>query len=61
MTNENEEHGDLPYHLAWEAILKKELNTVETLSERLVLRKEMREVRETIRKLEKQEDEQWEN
>jgi hypothetical protein len=58
MTNENEEHGDLPYHLAWEAILKKELNTVETL---LVLRKEMREVRETIRKLEKQEDEQWEN
>ena len=61
MTNENEEHGDLPYHLAWEAILKKELNTVETLSERVVCRKELIEVTETIRKLEKQEDEQWEN
>ena len=30
MTNEDEEHGDLPFHLAWEAILKKELNNVET-------------------------------
>jgi hypothetical protein len=37
------------------------LNTVETLSERVVCRKELIEVRETIRKLEKQEDEQWEN
>jgi hypothetical protein len=34
-------------------MLKKELNTVETLSERVVCRKELIEVRETIRKLEK--------
>jgi hypothetical protein len=61
MTNEDEEHGDLPFHLAWRVTLQKELNNSDTYSERLVLRKEMREVRETIRKLEKQEDEQWEN
>ena len=61
MTNEDEEHGDLPYHLAWEAILKKELNTTETLSERVVCRKELVEVRETIRKLEKEESDIWEN
>ena len=61
MTNEDEEHEDLPFHLAWEARLKKELNNVETFSERVVCRKELREVRETIRKLKKQEDEQWEN
>ena len=61
MTNEDEEHGDLPYHLAWEAILKKELVTVETMSERVVCRKELVEVRETIRKLEKEESDIWEN
>jgi hypothetical protein len=53
MINEDEEHEDLPFHLAWEARLKKELNNVETFSERVVCRKELREVRETIRKLEK--------
>ena len=47
----NEEYGDLPFHLAWEAILKKELNAAETLSERVICRKELIEVRETIRKL----------
>jgi len=57
----NEEYGDLPFHLAWEAILKKELNTTETLSERVVCRKELVEVRETIRKLEKEESDIWEN
>ena len=57
----NEEYGDLPFHLAWEAILKKELVTVETMSERVVCRKELVEVRETIRKLEKKESDIWEN
>ena len=57
----NEEYGDLPFHLAWEAILKKELNTTETLSERVVCRKELVEDRETIRKLEKEESDIWEN
>ena len=57
----NEEYGDLPFHLAWEAILKKELNTTETLSERVVCRKELVEVRETIRKLEKEESDIWGN
>ena len=57
----NEEYGDLPFHLAWEAILKKELNTTETLSERVVCRKELVEVRDTIRKLEKEESDIWEN
>ena len=57
----NEEYGDLPFHLAWEAILKKELNTTETLSERVVCRKELVEVRDTIRKLEKEENDIWEN
>ena len=55
MINEDEEYGDLPFHLAWEAILKKELNTAETLSDRIICRKELIEVRETIRKLEKKE------
>jgi len=57
----NEEYGDLPFHLAWEVILKKELNAAETLSERVVCRKELVEVRETIRKLEKEESDIWEN
>ena len=57
----NEEYGDLPFHLAWEAILKKELNTTETLSERVVCRKELVEVRDTIRKLEKEESDIWGN
>ncbi len=62
MTNEDiEKYGDLPFHLAWEAILKKELNTAETLSERVVCRKELVEVRDTIRKLEKEESDIWEN
>ena len=61
MTNEDEEHEDIPFHLAWEAILKKELNTAETLSERVVCRKELVEVRETIRKLEKEESDIWGN
>jgi hypothetical protein len=56
-----EELEDISFYLAWRVTLQKELNNSDTYSERLVLRKEMREVRETIRKLEKQEDEQWEN
>ena len=58
MINEDE---DTPFHLAWEAILKKELNTAETLSDRIICRKELIEVRETIRKLEKKEEDEWEN
>jgi len=58
MINEDE---DIPFHLAWEAILKKELNTAETLSDRIICRKELIEVRETIRKLEKKEEDAWEN
>jgi hypothetical protein len=57
----NEEYGDLPFHLAWEAIIKKELNTAETLSERIICRKELIEVRKTIRKLDKKESDIWEN
>ena len=58
MINENE---DITFHLDWEAILKKELNTAETLSDRIICRKELIEVRETIRKLEKKEEDAWEN
>ena len=58
MINEDE---DIPFHLAWEAILKKELNTAETLSDRIICRKELIEVRETIRKLGKKEEDVWEN
>ena len=61
MINEDEEYGDLPFHLAWEAIIKKELNTAETLSERINCRKELIEVRKTIRKLDKKESDIWEN
>jgi hypothetical protein len=61
MINEDEEYGDLPFHLAWEAIIKKELNTAETLSERIIWRKELIEVRKTIRKLDKKESDIWEN
>jgi hypothetical protein len=61
MINEDEEYGDLPFHLAWEAIIRKELNTAETLSERVISRKELIKVRETIRKLEKKESDIWEN
>jgi|TARA_R110000796_G_scaffold102509_1_gene211517 hypothetical protein len=61
MINEDEEYGDLPFHLAWEAIIRKELNTAETLSERIACRKELIEVRETIRKLDKKENDIWEN
>ena len=61
MINEDEEYGDLLFHLAWEAIIKKELNTAETLSERIICRKELIEVRKTIRKLDKKESDIWEN
>ena len=61
MINEDEEYRDLPFHLAWEAIIKKELNTAETLSERIICRKELIEVRKTIRKLDKKESDIWEN
>tara|TARA_B100000795_G_scaffold194354_1_gene148584 strand:- start:22 stop:207 length:186 start_codon:yes stop_codon:yes gene_type:complete len=61
MINEDEEYGDLPFHLAWEAIIRKELNTAETLSERVICRKELIKVRKTIRKLDKKESDIWEN
>ena len=51
MINEDDEHGDISFHLAWEAMIKKELFRCETISERLVCRKELIEIRETIRKL----------
>ena len=58
MINEDE---DIPFHLAWEAIIRKELNTAETLSERVICRKELIKVRKTIRKLDKKESDIWEN
>ena len=61
MINEDEEYGDLPFHLAWEVIIRKELNTAETLSERVICRKELIKVRKTIRKLDKKESDIWEN
>tara|TARA_B100001173_G_C15911805_1_gene514480 strand:+ start:172 stop:336 length:165 start_codon:yes stop_codon:yes gene_type:complete len=42
---------DISFNLAWEAMIKKDLGKVETYSERIALRRELLEVRETIRKL----------
>jgi|TARA_B100001996_G_C18146195_1_gene395000 hypothetical protein len=47
MTKDPEE--DIAFHLAWEAKLKKELSLVETYSERIAIRRELLEVRKTIR------------
>ncbi len=46
---------DIAFNLAWEAMIKKDLNKVETYSERIALRRELVEVRKTIRKLEEKE------
>lgn len=46
---------DIAFNLAWEAMIKKDLDKVETYSERIALRRELLEVRKTIRKLEEKE------